>query len=31
MFVGVPILLALAAIMYFITKSVEGKRKVNIT
>ncbi|MEO1836620.1 MAG: complex I subunit 1 family protein [Akkermansiaceae bacterium] len=31
LFVGVPILLALAAIMYFITKSVESKHKVNIT
>jgi NADH-quinone oxidoreductase subunit H len=30
-FVGIPALLVLAALMFFITKSVEGKRKVRAT
>ena len=31
LFVGVPLLLVIAAIMFFVTKSVEGKRKVKVT
>ena len=30
-FIGFPVLTVLAAIMFFLTKSVEGKRKVRAT